>query len=417
MKILLAALRTYSALGPLIHTIHIPADFAAELEVDAYSDFRPDSHLDALQELVRRCYNLEQICGYVPPATLTTTVLFEALATRTKLKAQAWHLDSTTTLPSLTEFIHFHDDWMRLETLVIAGDPGVDLGMGSVSAILERLPSLKHLMLSGLHHSDFNNGTILALPALKSLRLDALAGVTDEGIEQLAFSRLVSSLERLTLVDLELQSLRTIEALFSNLPRLSSFSLKQDASPEPQAGVSFSIPLLLASPTLTQLHWDCLLPGTALSWLADAISNSRLPLLRTIKVPCDYDGLIQRLCRPIPRQKLTSYDLQYHDAHTEYTYERDLRVAQIQAQLRVRESRRKPSFTVHVQDGESLETQHMHVIGSYVGDLESKVEYDLSPAVGGKALVGFEDVAARGKKKRDGSGSGLERSMEFGLLF
>lgn len=411
MKKLLSALRTYSALGPLIHTIHIPADFAAELELDAYAQFRPDSHLDALQELVRRCYHLEQICGYVPPATTTTRVLFEALATRTRLKAQAWHLDSTATLPSLAEFIHFHDDWMRLETLVIAGDPGVDLGIGSVSAILERLPSLKHLMLTGLHHSDFNNGTILALPALKSLRLDALAGVTDEGIEQLASSRLQSSLERLTLVDLELQSLRTIAALFANLPRLCSFALKQDASPEPQAGVAFSMPLSIASPTLTRLHWDCLIPGTALSWIADAIESDRLPNLKSIKVPCDYDGVMQGLCRPIPRLKLTSYDLQYHDAHTEYTYERDLRVAQIQSQLRVRESRRKPSVTVQVQD-ESMEVQHTHVIGSYLGNMESPVEYDLTPAVAGKAMAEFDDVA---RPKREAGGQ--ERSLDYGLLF
>lgn len=149
MRILLEALRTYPTLGFLVHNIHIPADFAAELEAEAFAPPRSDSYLDTLQELVRHCYNLEQICGYVPPATLTTRVLFEALATRPKLKAQAWNLDSTrATLPSLAEFIHFHDDWLNLETLVIAGDPGVDLGMGSVSAILERLPRLQTLMLS-----------------------------------------------------------------------------------------------------------------------------------------------------------------------------------------------------------------------------------------------------------------------------
>lgn len=405
-------MRNFPTLGSLVRTIHLTAEFAAELEVEAFEDFRPDSYLDTLQELVRHCFNLEQICGYVPPATLTTRALFEALASRTRLRVQAWNLDSTrATLPSLAEFIHFHDDWMSLETLVLAGDPGVDLGIGTVSAILEKLPSLKHLMLSGLHHSDFNNGTILALPALKSLRLDALAGVTDEGIEQLAFSRLVSTLENLTLVALELQSLRTIEALLTNLPRLSSFAIKQDTSPEPQAGVSFSRPISLCSPSLSHLHWDCLLPGTSLSWFADAVEGGRLPGLKSMKIPCDYDGIMQRLCRPIPRLQLSSHDLQYHDAHTEYTYERDLRVAQIQAQLRVRESRRKPSFTVQVQD-ESMEVQHTHVIGSYLGNMESPVEYDLRPAVAGKAIADFDDVAL---PKRDARG--LEHWSAYELLF
>lgn len=395
----------------LVQTIHVPADFAAVLEEEAFSPFKPGSHLDTLQELVRHCQNLEQICGYVPPATLTTRVLFNALASRTKLRTQAWQLDSTrAALPSLAEFIHFHDDWLGLETLILAGDPGVDLGIGSVSAILERLPSLKHLMLSGLHHSDFNNGTILALPALKSLRLDALAGVTDEGIGRLASSRLMSTLERLTLVNLELLSLRTIEALLTDLPSLTTFALIQDTSPEPQAGVSFSMPLLLASQSLTRLHWDCLMPGTALSWFADAIEGNRLPGLKSIKIPCDYDGILQGLCRPIPRQKLTSQDLQYHDTHTEYTYERDLRVAQIQAQLRVRESRRKPSFTIQVED--ESEVQHTHLIGSYLGNMGSRIEYDLTPVVAGKAMVEFDDVA---RPKRDELG--LEHWSEYRLLF
>lgn len=412
MKILLTALRNLPSLGSLVHTIHISSEFAAELEREAFDAPRPDSYIEALQELIRHCFNLEQISGYVPSATLTTRALFEALASRTRLKAQAWHLDSTrATLPSLAEFIHYHDDWMGLETFLLAGDPGVDLGIGTVSTILEKLPSLKHLMLSGLHHSDFNNGTILALPALKSLRLDALAGVTDEGVEQLAFSRLVSTLERLTLVDLELQSLRTVEALFINLPRLASFALKQDNSPEPQAGVSFSKPISLCSTSLVHLHWDCLLPGTALSWFADAVECDRFPRLKSIKIPCDYDGIIQELCRPIPRSQLTDDDLQYHNAHTEHTYERDLRVSYIQAQLRVRESRRKPSFTVHVQD-ESSKVQHTHVIGSYLGNMESQIEYDLRPAVRGKSMAEFDDVARPKRNAR-----GLEIWSPYELLF
>lgn len=235
--------------------------------------------------------------------------------------------------------------------------------------------------------------------------------MTDEGIEQLAFSRLVSTLQRLTLVNLELLSLRTIEALLTNLPRLSSFALIQDTSPEPQAGASYSMPLSLASPSLKHLHWDCLIPGTALSWVVDAIESGRLPSLRSVKIPCDYDGIIQGLCRPIPRLKLTSYDLQYHDAHTEYTYERDLRVSRIQAQLRVRESRRKPSFTVQVQD-ESSEVHHTHVIGSYLGNMESRIEYDMTPAVADKAIVEFDDVSRPMRDER-----GLEHWSEFKLLF
>ncbi|KAF2167866.1 hypothetical protein M409DRAFT_22014 [Zasmidium cellare ATCC 36951] len=411
LRLLLNTLRTAPGLAFLVHSIRVTFELANELEADVQSTFKKASTLDVLQEIINGCYNLEQFSGYVLPATTTTRDVFDALSTRTRMKSHVWKLDSNHELPSLLDFIHCHANWMRLETLVLSADPGVDLGQVAVSAVLHRLPALKHLMLSGLHQSDVNNTTILTLPALKSLRFSNLAGLTDQGIEQLAYSRLASSLEKLSLVGLELGSLQTVQTVLAHLTRLKSFALVQDASPESSTGVRpSSRPGQLSSPSLRYLHWDCLLPGSAITHLADAISTNKFPHLRKIKIPCDYDGAIQALCRPIPREQLTKADIQYLSEHTTHKYERDLRVSQIQAQLRVRESRQQPSFNVVVQD-ESMEICSTHVIGSYLGDMASKIEYCLAADAGDRALIELEDVARRKGNWR------LETKVDTGILF
>lgn len=411
LRLLLNSLRTAPGLAFLVHSIRVTFELANELEEDVHSTFKKASTLDVLQEIIASCYNLEQFSGYVVPATMTTRHVFDALSTRTRMKAHVWKLDSTHELPSLMDFIQCHAHWTRLETLVLSADPGVDLGQVAVSAILHRLPALKHLMLSGLHPSDVNDTTILTLPALKSLRFSNLAGLTDQGIEQLAYSRLASSLEKLSLVGLELGSLQTIQTVLAHLTRLRSFALVQDASPESNTGIRpASRPGELSSPSLRYLNWDCLVPGTAVTHLADGISTNKFPQLRKIKVPCDYDGIIQALCRPIPREQLTKADVQYLANHTTHKYERNLRLSQIHAQLRVRESWQQPSFNVVVQD-EDMEICSTHVIGSYLGSMASRIEYSLEAEAGERALEELEEVARMNNNWR------LETKVNAAVLF
>lgn len=407
LRQLLNTLRTSPGLAFLVHSIRVTFELANELEADVQSPFKKASSLDILQEIITLCYNLQQFSGYVVPATTSTTNVFEALSTRTRMKSHVWKLDSNYELPSLMDFIRWHYDWLNLETLVISTDPGVDLGQVAVSAILHRLKSLKHLMLSGLHPSDVNDATILNFPALKSLRFSNCAGLTDQGIEQLAYTRLASSLKRLTLVGLELNSLQTIQTVLAHLTCLKRFTLIQETSPEIELDVHpASRPGALSSPSLQYLHWDCTHPGSALSRLADSISHNRFPKLLKIKIPCDTDGLLQALCRPIPRHKLTKDDIQYLQSHTV----RDLRVAQIQAQLRVRQSRQNSNFNVVVQD-ESNEVSSTHVIGGFLGRMESGIEYSLEPEAGENALAELEEVARRKGNWR------LETKVDTGVLF
>lgn len=394
LRLLKDALVKTPGLAFLVHRIHIGAELAGQLRAELYTrELKKDSALVLLQELVQQCHSLEHVTGCVLPAITRTMPLLDTLAEKTKLRSHAWSLSSReSTLLSVGDFIYCHDAWKNLRTLIISSDSEVDLGQVSISAVLLRLPALKHLMLSGLHPTDFGDRALMSLPPLRSLRLENLSGLTDQGIEQVAFSRLAITLSRLTLVGLGLVSLQTIQTLLSHLTKLKRFRFVQDTSPGSQASVRSSItPHPLYSRSLEYLHWNCLSPGTAVSHIADAIEDGRFPKLHTVKIPCDYEGAIQGLCRPIPRLKMTQDDLNYLDRHQN---QRNLRVAQIQAQLRVRESRRRRSFQVLVQDDE-MEVHDMGFIGSYLGSMGSKIRYSLEPDEGSEqALTRFEDFAA-----------------------
>jgi hypothetical protein len=67
-------------------------------------------------------------------------------------------------------------------------------------------------------------------------------------------------------------------------------------------------------------------------------------------------------------------------------YFRSLHYSQIQAQIRVSESRQQPSFNVVVQDEDDA-VQHQHFIGSYLGNMGSNIEYSLEPAIEGTSTA------------------------------
>jgi hypothetical protein len=259
---------------------------------------------------------------------------------------------------------------------------------GTISAMMQKLPSLQHLVLSGLYPDDFHNGTLLMLPPLKSLRLEELHGITDQGLEQLARSRLAFSLEKLSLCGLELTSLRTIQVLLSEIDHLKHFTLHQDTAPQlSQTHIIASTNFSLSSSSLEYLHWDTLALGHGVTILANSIASGRFPSLRKIKVPCDFDGAIQRLCRPISSRPLTPDDTNILEVlENHWGYFRSLRYSQVHAQIRIRECRKQPSVNVVVQD-EDDNVQHEHAIGSYLGNIASNIEYSLEPAVEGTSTA------------------------------
>ncbi|KAK3715837.1 hypothetical protein LTR37_006820 [Vermiconidia calcicola] len=388
-------LRTFietPALAVLVHHLRVPSSLPLRLHHETTPAL--DSHnlllptFDTLVDIVLKCRNLEQLSGYTPMATNAAADLFTALSTCTQLKAHMWHLPASLSngqddpLPT-GRFIDYHTNWRNLHTLVLWQQPGgCELPPGIVSALMLRLPSLKHLMIKGMRPTEFHNGTLLMLPALSTLRLEDLQGITDHGIQQLAHSRLALSVEKLSFCGLELTSLRTIQTLFANLPKIQSFTLVQHSAPKVQRHVAdMSKDFTLSSSTLEKLHWDVITASDSTATLADSIAAGHFPALRRVSVPWDYDGAVQNLCRPIPSKPITSEDLHaVENWKSSRSMIRDYRIAEVQAQVRIREKRAEPSFDVVVQkDDEGVERKHF--IGSYLGNMASKIEFSLGPGI------------------------------------
>ena len=383
---LLRTLKESPALAALVRCIRVNSKLAKQLENRTVDQGKPRA-VSVLSDIIKKCKNLETCLGYAPNAVEITSGLHDALASSLKLKSHVWRLPTDWMGPSEFDlpraFAGCHTNWTQLETLVlIQPRGGLSLLAGTISGIVQRLPALKHLVLSGMNPGDFHNGTLLMLPPLKSLRLEELHGITDQGLEQLARSRAALSLERVVLYSLEITSLRTIQVLLSEIVHLKRFTLLQQTSPElSQTSVVASTTFSLSSSSLEFLHWDVLAGGHSTTILANSIASGRFPSLRTVKVPCDNDGAIQRLCRPISHRPLTQEDVQLFEHYESmWGYFRSLQYSQLQAQIRVSESRQQPSFNVVVQD-EDAAVQHRHFIGSYLGNMGSNIEYSLEPAI------------------------------------
>ena len=396
LQLLLRTFQDSPALADMTRHLRITADLASQLESEIKSDrhgHHKSTTVNLLSEIVTKCQNLEQFSGFAPAALEPAAELLAALSGCPRLKSHVWRLPSEETDQQFglkaADFLSCYTKWPRLQTLVLWQSPnGCSIPPGTVSAVVQRLPSLRHLFVRGLHPVDFHNGTLLMLPALKSLRLEEVHGITDQGLEQLTHSRLAFSLERLTLSGLELTSLRTIQTLFANLSRLRRFTLLQDTSPALQqwsavASSNFS----LQSTSLAYIHWDVIAQGHATAILANSIAAGKFPRMQKVKVPCDYDGAVQNLCRPIPYRSLADTDIRILvEWDTRSHYHRSLQVSQIQAQLRVHESRKQPAFNVVVQD-EDANIQHTHAIGAYLGNIASEIEYSLDPAIEGTEVA------------------------------
>ncbi|GAB1738594.1 hypothetical protein NU219Hw_g3395t1 [Hortaea werneckii] len=397
----------------MVRRLHITTGLAVDLGTEnGYAARRRHAALVALTSVVELCPNLQQLNGYNwLDQCASSAGLLQALARCSGLRQHIWVFGNDIMPGPGPGFIFdCHSGWAQLETLVLSSNEGFHLGAGSISALVQRLPRLQHLMLSGLDRYDFHNGTLVSLPPVKSLRLENLEGISNQGIEQLSVSRLCMAVEKLSLVGLELTSLRTLQFLIANAVRLRHFTCVQNTSPEFQPGMESTNSLRgLESQTLEYLHWDALIPGSGTTLVANSIASGRLPALRKVKVPCDYEGAVQSLCRPIARQRLTSWDMELLARFSgSERYERNLRLAQIQAQRRIIECRKQPSFNVVVQD-EDQKVSAQYMIGSFIGNADSKIEYSLDPDVEGShsAVVELQDVLVP-KKSNDGIGRKTE---------
>jgi hypothetical protein len=290
-----------------------------------------DEYVDLVASLIMACPNLERLPGFYPAYNHTFSRLRHALSTRSQLKEAIWIINPssfqrqrrynvtddeqvitpmfapTLLLPEqCIDFLTYHSNWPHLKTLFLHCNPGGMIDSLLFADICNRLPSLENLNISGFPAPAFNDLTLTNLPPLNSLRLDNLPGVTTNGLSAYASLPNSRNLKSLSLVSIPLLSLPVLPRVFSHLQKLTHFTLSQTPSPSLPIKTDIFLHPYLASASLKFLHWEISNPDddNATEILAKSILHSGFPALRTIRAPTDFDGTLQKLCKPRERIEL-----------------------------------------------------------------------------------------------------------------
>ncbi|CAF9909561.1 MAG: hypothetical protein HETSPECPRED_009459 [Heterodermia speciosa] len=383
--------------------------------------------IDRVASIVMCCPNLERLVGFYPIYNHEFDRLTYALSTRRKLKEHMWIMGENSAItrrslkqlpPGLMDyeqvdsFLRYHQSWTSLTTLFLHSHNSGILERDVFSTVLHQLPSLQHLSISNFDIDDFDDIILQDLPPLQSLRLQDLQGVTYRGLSDFARSPSSQSVRSLSLVHLDIAYLSTITNLLLYLQSLTRFTLVQESSPLTEPDELIFQPIV-ASRTLSYLHWDILRPGPANANLASSIRANGFPALRTIRAPSDHDGLLQSLCRPRATIVLPSdkYSKAYRLAAAASTtspsrtpLSLNLFEARKAAQQRIDERKKQVSFRVTVEEeGEVIEYYDFE---DFVGTIGSRITYSLEPDVAGSddALIDVGDLmgGAREASPRDG---------------
>jgi hypothetical protein len=456
LKLLRRTLRGNDLLARHVRDLKVP-----DLDPSA-SKKEQETYLDVVASIIMSCPNFERLLGLYPAYNHEFSRLVHALSTRTRLAEHVWNIAaspyqsqyhlSDENSPSLytlvsaplkteeaTNFLSTHDDWSNLTTVVFHCRPGGILDPPLLLRTLRKLPALQDLAVSAVPKVPSN--LLSTLPPLKSLYLTQLPNLSFHDLSTFATCSSARSLTSLTLIDLNLSSLPALARLLSNLTSLERFTIKQDLPPTLPIGTSIFLHPYLASNSLKYLSWDILIPneedrlGDATRILAKAIRANGFPALRTLKAPCDYDGLLQSLCRPVERitssyeagawkassstlmeliderRKDSGVDVSADSGYgsstmSGYEYTRSLRSSRLAAQQRIEAAKSRPKIQVIVEDwtdwqSGNIVTTARHEFGAYIGMVSSKINYSLAPDVEGsdELGVGVEDLLESGEWK------------------
>lgn len=510
LVLLRRSLRADHKLAELVQSLKVPA-----LAHDAGVDAR-DYH-DVVASIVMACPNLERLDGFYPIYDHGHSRLFNALGSRASLKDMTWIIDappsdqdpaegrarrsqsrtsvrrrsqsrgrqsksrsSSVAAPSASvrhinsrgylvpelanKFVLHHTYWKELTSLTIHCLPGANLSTPNdlIAVVLTYLPSIKTLCLSNVSARSFDDDTLLATSTpLTKLSLTHCPGVTTSGLAAFASGPAASTLETLTLVHQDLDSLAAIVRILSKLSKLSQLSVVQALAPKLSDDTFVWLMPYLASPSLKSLHWDILENGGPSSTEADdilarSILAGGFPSLRKLRVPQDPGGMFQALCRPNERIDLpgdrylnlvagarshgrahatnpSSSTHLYHsgdaadgggrmssetgDSAKGFLPTReagsDLHQARLAAQARLEAARRFPRFEINVTDetGQLVESAGL---AGFLGDVMSKVAYCLTPEWGGTdergGLVGVAELLGDGGEDLTDKGDLATRS-------
>lgn len=332
------------------------------------------------------------------------------------------------------EFLELHVDWEHLETLSIHCLPGATITpISLIPDIVSRLPALKTLHLSHLPFTAFSDANLLSLPSLETLTLSHLPGVTSEGLSSFVRRPSSWSIRKLTLQHVDVGTLPALSQILSNLPKLETFTLVQSSAPVMPSTETIWLFPYLAAPSLRKLHWD--ITGsqsganTADEILARSIETNGFPSLRILRAPNDPEGTFQALCKPAesietandkfrglidrctsrpsppatpttPKSlgKAPSWGLSFPNSDQLFPSKASSNLAQARraAQGRLEAARKGPGrFNIRVIDDDGSVTKDYH-IGSFIGIVESKIRYCLTPDEGATdengGLVDIADV-------------------------
>ncbi|PSN66820.1 hypothetical protein BS50DRAFT_493135, partial [Corynespora cassiicola Philippines] len=347
LKLLRRSLRERPALARYVRELHV-SDFQSMYQT---ASIEREDIVNLVASLVMACPNLERLVGFHIPYTHSHDRLSYALSTRPKLKERVWLLaeksdmdpDEDEDEPTsayyhaacdpMERFLELNADHAGLSTLVLhqeSSRPSIPMSFRAIIGTLRQFPMLCHLSLSGLPATSFTNLALNALPPnLLSLRLENLPGINDKGLQRFFQSPTATTIQKLTLINLEVSSLVTLAAILSpSLPALSHFTISQHKAPILSSGQSIDP---FASSTLTYIHWEFRSqagpPPTLLStkepptfpftspepisslathMLATSIKASLLTSLTRIRAPHDPKGVLQSLCRPLASALLPS---------------------------------------------------------------------------------------------------------------
>ncbi|MCJ1318502.1 hypothetical protein MMC15_003832 [Xylographa vitiligo] len=413
----------------------ILAQFVRELKVP---NLQPESGefstetIDTVASIVMACPNFEKLVGFYPTYNHTFNRLTYALSTRRKLKEHIWIVGENEEItarsqmqlpPGLMDtqqaasFIQCHDCWSSLTTLFLHAQPNAILEHDIFISVFERLPSLLHLAISSFDIDDFNDETLRYIPPLQSLRLESLSGITCDGLSRYASSAAALPLHSLSLLALSISSLQLISKLLANLNSLTRFSISQELSPTLPADMFIIFQPLLASASLTYLHWDIRSPlaSTATDHLASSIRAHGFPALRAIRAPADPDGTLQALCKPRAQIALPSDKYNTTAAALRKTnpslYARTLHAARETAQQRIVAARNTVLFRIVVEENGCV--SQVYDLPGFVGTVGSHIDYMLRQDIAGtgEAICGWGDLL----KDEGGRGNGDDGKLERGV--
>jgi hypothetical protein len=483
MILLRRTLRSSPQIAAMVHNLKVPVP-PQGVSLEEYHNL--------VASIVMSCPNLESLVGLYPNYNHSFTRLFHALSTRQRLKEMNWMIEaspfqrqhrirsSSGNLPQMSSrsmdvltpgdlqpqqsaaFLENHLNWGYLTTLTIHCFPGATLTPDTlISTTLQVLPSLQNLYLSHLPVTAFNDGNLLSLPPLKKLSLSYLPGVSSVGLSALATGSASQSLTMLSIRHSNLDSLAALARIFSNFPKLETFSLVQSFPPTLPEDTFIWLMPYLASASLRKLHWDITTPSTSAyvadSILARSIGAAGFPSLRILRTPNDPEGIFQAHCRPQERADSASdrfrglgqgngngkehglnqgsissnrpitpgsptkqhpqtptspmfpqdhFNTRNHPNASPTPREAsDLHQARLAAQSRLDAARRFPRYFVNVIDEDGVLIEKYGIAG-FMGTVESKILYWLHPDAGATddtgGLVDVPDLLGDGGEELAG---------------